>query len=258
MNDNVVLSRQRRLRPGSHPRPGSRRQLHRRSQESRQHAGHRRRRTGDAESPHRRNGPQYRQAVRRQCQRRANVAGVPIAAGHVQSLRPSGPCPQRCFGRPGRLGLRRRLLPYRQQSARRPATARSTPSPTACPPSPPPPTAPPPAFAQQCPGRPNALEQVGLVHLLAEPNLTAVSGETAKFLAGGEFPVPVAKDNQGNVTVDFKTFGVGLSFTPVVLSPSRISLQISTEDQRTHQHRRLYAFRAAPPWSTASPPPRPA
>jgi pilus assembly protein CpaC len=75
-----------------------------------------------------------------------------------------------------------------------------------------------------------ALEQVGLVHMLAEPNLTAVSGETAKFLAGGEFPVPVAKDNQGNVTVEFKQFGVGLSFTPVVLSPGRISLQISTED----------------------------
>ena len=75
-----------------------------------------------------------------------------------------------------------------------------------------------------------ALEQVGLVHMLAEPNMTAVSGETAKFLAGGEFPVPVAKDNQGNITVDFKTFGVGLSFTPVVLSPGRISLQISTED----------------------------
>ena len=76
----------------------------------------------------------------------------------------------------------------------------------------------------------SALEQVGLVHMLAEPNLTAVSGETAKFLAGGEFPVPVAKDNQGNITVEFKTFGVGLSFTPVVLSPGRISLQISTED----------------------------
>jgi pilus assembly protein CpaC len=75
-----------------------------------------------------------------------------------------------------------------------------------------------------------ALEQVGLVHMLAEPNLTAVSGETAKFLAGGEFPVPVAKDNQGNITVDFKSFGVGLSFTPVVLAPGRISLQISTED----------------------------
>jgi pilus assembly protein CpaC len=68
------------------------------------------------------------------------------------------------------------------------------------------------------------------VHVLAEPNLTAVSGETAKFLAGGEFPIPVAKDNQGNITLDFKTFGVGLSFTPVVLSPGRISLQVSTED----------------------------
>ncbi|MEI9990714.1 MAG: type II and III secretion system protein family protein [Rhizomicrobium sp.] len=87
-----------------------------------------------------------------------------------------------------------------------------------------------------CSGGPNnlqgalqALEQVGLVHTLAEPNLTAVSGETAKFLAGGEFPVPVAKDNQGNVTVEFKQFGVGLSFTPVVLSAGRISLQVSTE-----------------------------
>jgi len=74
-----------------------------------------------------------------------------------------------------------------------------------------------------------ALEQVGLVHMLAEPNLTAVSGETAKFLAGGEFPVPTAKDNQGNITLEFKQFGVGLSFTPVVLSAGRISLQVSTE-----------------------------
>jgi pilus assembly protein CpaC len=75
----------------------------------------------------------------------------------------------------------------------------------------------------------NALEQVGLVHLLAEPNLTAVSGETARFLAGGEFPVPVAKDNQGNITVEFKDYGVGLSFTPVVLSSGLISLQLSSE-----------------------------
>jgi pilus assembly protein CpaC len=75
----------------------------------------------------------------------------------------------------------------------------------------------------------NALETVGLVHTLAEPNLTAVSGETAKFLAGGEFPVPVSRDQFGNVVVDFKQFGVGLSFTPVVLSENRISLQISTE-----------------------------
>ena len=74
-----------------------------------------------------------------------------------------------------------------------------------------------------------ALDQIGLVHILAEPNLTAVSGETARFLAGGEFPVPASRDRDGNVTVQFKEFGVGLSFTPVVLSPGRISLQISTE-----------------------------
>jgi pilus assembly protein CpaC len=75
----------------------------------------------------------------------------------------------------------------------------------------------------------NALETVGLLHTLAEPNLTAVSGETAKFLAGGEFPVPAGRDQQGNVSIDFKQFGVGLSFTPIVLSAGRISLQISTE-----------------------------
>ncbi|HEV2561440.1 MAG TPA: type II and III secretion system protein family protein [Rhizomicrobium sp.] len=74
-----------------------------------------------------------------------------------------------------------------------------------------------------------ALEQVGLVHTLAEPNLTAVSGETAKFLAGGEFPVPGGRDSQGNIAIIFKQFGVGLSFTPVVLSRGRISMQISTE-----------------------------
>ena len=75
----------------------------------------------------------------------------------------------------------------------------------------------------------SALEQVGLVHMLAEPNMTAVNGETAKFRAGGEFPVPVSRDRDGNITVDYKQFGVGLSFTPVVLSPDRISIQLSTE-----------------------------
>ena len=78
-------------------------------------------------------------------------------------------------------------------------------------------------------GTMKALETVGLVHTLAEPDLTAVSGETAKFLAGGEFPVPTARDRDGNVTVTFKQFGVGLSFTPVVLGSGRISLQLSTE-----------------------------
>jgi pilus assembly protein CpaC len=78
-------------------------------------------------------------------------------------------------------------------------------------------------------GTMKALETVGLVHTLAEPNLTAVSGETAKFLAGGEFPVPSGRDSQGNVSITFKQFGVGLSFTPVVLASGRISLQLSTE-----------------------------
>jgi pilus assembly protein CpaC len=75
----------------------------------------------------------------------------------------------------------------------------------------------------------NAFERVGLVRTLAEPNLTAVSGEAAKFLAGGEFPVPAGRDNNGQVTVQFKPYGVGLGFTPVVLSQGRISLKISTE-----------------------------
>jgi len=74
----------------------------------------------------------------------------------------------------------------------------------------------------------DAFEQVGLVRTLAEPTLSAVSGESAKFLAGGEFPVPVA-GGLGSVSVEFKPYGVGLGFTPVVLSNGRISLKISTE-----------------------------
>ncbi|ESQ74901.1 type II and III secretion system protein family protein [Asticcacaulis sp. AC402] len=74
-----------------------------------------------------------------------------------------------------------------------------------------------------------AFERVGLIRTLAEPNLTAVSGESAKFLAGGEFPVPVAEDDQGRITVEFKPFGVGLGFTPVVMTEGRISIKISTE-----------------------------
>ena len=74
-----------------------------------------------------------------------------------------------------------------------------------------------------------AFERVGLVRTLAEPNLTAVSGESAKFLAGGEFPVPVSQDSSGRITVEFKQFGVGLGFSPVVLGPGRISMKVSTE-----------------------------
>jgi pilus assembly protein CpaC len=75
----------------------------------------------------------------------------------------------------------------------------------------------------------DAFERVGLVRILAEPNLTAVSGESAKFLAGGEFPVPVGSDLTGRTEIEFKPYGVGLGFTPVVLSGGRISLKVSTE-----------------------------
>jgi pilus assembly protein CpaC len=72
-----------------------------------------------------------------------------------------------------------------------------------------------------------ALERDGLIKTLAEPNLTAVSGEPAKFLAGGEFPIPVV-DSLGQVSVTFKEFGIGLVFTPVVMSEGRISLKIES------------------------------
>ncbi len=77
-----------------------------------------------------------------------------------------------------------------------------------------------------------AMERDGLVRTLAEPTLTAVSGESAKFLAGGEFPVVVGTTNQDGrdvLKIEFKPFGVGLGFTPVVLSEGRISLRVSTE-----------------------------
>jgi pilus assembly protein CpaC len=73
-----------------------------------------------------------------------------------------------------------------------------------------------------------ALERDGLIKTLAEPNLTAVSGESAKFLAGGEYPIPVV-DTDGRLTVVYKEFGVGVAFTPIVLSEGRISLKIETE-----------------------------
>ncbi|MFN8946295.1 MAG: type II and III secretion system protein family protein, partial [Alphaproteobacteria bacterium] len=74
-----------------------------------------------------------------------------------------------------------------------------------------------------------AFERSGMIKTLAEPNLTAISGESATFLAGGEYPVPVGRDEDGNITLEFKPYGVGLGFTPVVLSDGRISLRISTE-----------------------------
>lgn len=75
----------------------------------------------------------------------------------------------------------------------------------------------------------NALETDGLASVLAEPNLTAVSGEEAGFLAGGEFPVPTGRDQNGNIVITYKQFGVSLNFKPIVMSEDRISLQLKTE-----------------------------
>lgn len=73
------------------------------------------------------------------------------------------------------------------------------------------------------------LEQEGMLSILAEPNLSAISGEQAGFLAGGEIPIPSSIDENGNVVVTFRPFGVSLSFRPIVMSDDRISLQIQTE-----------------------------
>jgi pilus assembly protein CpaC len=79
-----------------------------------------------------------------------------------------------------------------------------------------------------------AMERAGVMRTLAEPNLAAISGESANFLAGGEFPVPAGRtcDPQTFVctdTIQWKKFGVGLTFTPVVLNEGRISLKVGTE-----------------------------
>ncbi|MGV7241300.1 type II and III secretion system protein family protein [Caballeronia sp. M23-90] len=74
----------------------------------------------------------------------------------------------------------------------------------------------------------DALNQEGLLTVLAEPNLVALSGQTASFLAGGEFPIPVSQTN-GAISVEFKQFGVKLDFTPTVLNDHRISLKVRPE-----------------------------
>jgi pilus assembly protein CpaC len=78
----------------------------------------------------------------------------------------------------------------------------------------------------------DALEQKGVIKTLAEPNLIALSGDTASFLAGGEFPVPVAQNTSGGgstITIEFKEFGVSLAFTPTVLADGLISLDVAPE-----------------------------
>jgi pilus assembly protein CpaC len=74
----------------------------------------------------------------------------------------------------------------------------------------------------------DALKEDGLVKVLAEPTLIALSGQTANFLAGGEFPIPVPQ-GLGTVAIDYKTFGVGLNFTPTVLSDDKISMKVTPE-----------------------------
>jgi pilus assembly protein CpaC len=83
-----------------------------------------------------------------------------------------------------------------------------------------------------------AMESAGVVRTLAEPNLTAISGESATFISGGEFPIPTGVTCQttpsGGIgqcvqTVSFKKFGISLNFTPVVLTEGRISLRVMTE-----------------------------
>ena len=73
-----------------------------------------------------------------------------------------------------------------------------------------------------------AMEDRGVARRLAEPNLVTRSGETANFLAGGEFPI-TATDKDGNVTIEYKKFGVGLEFTPTVLKDGLIALEIEPE-----------------------------
>ena len=79
-----------------------------------------------------------------------------------------------------------------------------------------------------------AMERAGVIRTLAEPNLTAISGETANFTAGGEFPIPAGftcdpTTRNCQTQIQFKKFGVGLNFTPVVMSEGRISLKVLTE-----------------------------
>jgi len=74
----------------------------------------------------------------------------------------------------------------------------------------------------------DAMAADNLVTVLAEPNLTTLSGETASFLAGGEFPIPVSQGDE-SITIEFKQFGVSLSFTPTIIGNTRISMRVRPE-----------------------------
>jgi pilus assembly protein CpaC len=74
----------------------------------------------------------------------------------------------------------------------------------------------------------DALESENLITILAEPNLTASSGESASFLAGGEFPIPISQQNN-TITIEFKKFGVGIDFSPTVFDANRMSIKVRSE-----------------------------
>jgi pilus assembly protein CpaC len=93
----------------------------------------------------------------------------------------------------------------------------------------------------------NALEEKGLARSLAEPNLVALSGDTASFLAGGEYPIPVP-GSLGSVTIDYKRYGVGLAFTPTVLRDGVINLKIEPEvSELDFAHQVQFAGYSIPP-----------
>ena len=101
-----------------------------------------------------------------------------------------------------------------------------------------------------------AMDRAGLIRTLAEPNLTAISGETASFVAGGEFPIPAGLSCDTTKSppvcqsqIDFKKFGVSLMFTPVVMSGGRISLKVLTEVSELSSEN---AITLQPPGSTTS------
>jgi pilus assembly protein CpaC len=83
-------------------------------------------------------------------------------------------------------------------------------------------------FGMDLLGTLDLMQNDGFVTTLAEPTLTALSGETASFLAGGEFPIPVSQA-LGAVTIEYKQYGVGLAFTPIVLADGRISMRVRPE-----------------------------
>src|SRR5262249_52799541 len=110
-----------------------------------------------------------------------------------------------------------------------------------------------------------AMESAGIFRTLAEPNLTAISGESATFIAGGEFPIPAGYScdpttHVCTTQITYKKFGISLNFTPVVLSEGRISLRVMTEVSELSNDTAITVPRPLPPPTTTSttiPPTRP-